>query len=75
MLQRKTFHSSAPSSSSSCAENVDPNRTEYTHFVNGYLDKINANLSSADKVDFMHINFVIILKNTVEFVLKLSLRI
>ncbi|VDM25307.1 unnamed protein product [Toxocara canis] len=47
---RTAHHSSAPSSSSSCAENVDPNKREkYAQAVDSYLDKINANINTTDK--------------------------
>ncbi|VDK24598.1 unnamed protein product [Anisakis simplex] len=48
---RAAQHSSAPSSSSSCVENVDPNkREEYAKAIDNYLDKINANINTNDKV-------------------------
>uniref|UniRef100_A0A9J2PAI8 Armadillo repeat-containing domain-containing protein n=1 Tax=Ascaris lumbricoides TaxID=6252 RepID=A0A9J2PAI8_ASCLU len=62
---RAAQHSSAPSSSSSCVENVDPNKREkYAQAVDNYLDKINSNINTSDKKMFRDILRAIFMMTT-----------
>lgn len=52
------MHTSAPSSSSSCVENMGPDHVKFIETVNKYIDKITAHVNNNDKVYMHSLNYI-----------------